>query len=414
MAEERKQSDKLRLWLWIGLGVLIVILFFATRYLMRDELPVREVQASHQVLQNTVSTNGRVEPEVNYEFYSPISTTVKAVYAQAGDQVPAGKLLVVLNDMDARARLAAAESGVKAAQAAVEAATHNGTRQEQGMAAADMARSKLERDQAQHDLDALIKLKQTGAASSSEVSAAQERLNTAEASLHASEQSAHSRFSPAEVERAKAALADAEANLASARQVLAQTAIHAPVAGTIYSMDAQPTQFAEAGMLLLQMADLHHERVRAYFDEPEIGSLAVGQKILIKWDAKQGQEWHGHIIRTPVTVVTYGTRSVGEVLVEIDDPYSGLLPKTNVTVTVTTSSQPDTLSIPREALHSENGKPYVFRVVNDRLVRTPVTTGTANLTQASILSGLKEGDWVASGTTNGQPLQVDVPIKVVR
>ena len=53
-------------------------------------------------------------------------------------------------------------------------------------------------------------------------------------------------------------------------------------------------------------------------------------------------------------------------------------------------------------------------MVNDRLVRTPVTTGTANLTQASILSGLKEGDWVASGTTNGQPLQVDVPIKVVR
>jgi len=414
MAEERKQTDRFRLWLWRGLGVLIVILFFATRYLMRDELPVREVQASRQVLQNTVSTNGRVEPEMNYEFYSPISTTVKAVYAQAGDQVPAGKLLVVLNDMDARARLAAAESGVKAAQAAVEAATHNGTRQEQEMSAADMARGKLERDQAQHDLDALIKLKQEGAASSSEVSAAQERLNTAKASLHAYDESAHSRFSPAEVERAKAALADAEANLASARQVLAQTEIHAPVAGTIYSMDAQPTQFAEAGMLLLQMADLHHERVRAYFDEPEIGSLAVGQKILIKWDARQGQEWHGHIIRTPVTVVTYGTRSVGEVLVEIDDPYSGLLPKTNVTVTVTTSSEPDTLSVPREALHSENGKPYVYKVVNGRLVRTPVTTGTANLTQASILSGLKEGDWVATGTTNGQPLQVDVPIKVVR
>lgn len=414
MAEERKQSDRLRLWLWRGAGVLIVILFFATRYWMRDELPVREVQVSHQELVNTVSTNGRVEPEANYEFYSPIATTVKAVYVQAGDQVPAGKLLLVLNDTDARARLATAESGVKAAQATLEAATHNGTRQEQGMAAADIARGRLERDQAQHDLNALTKLKQTGAASSSEVSAAQQRLNTAEASLHASEQSAHSRYSPAEMERARAALTDAEANLAAARQVLAQTMIHAPVAGTIYSLDAQPTQFAEAGMLLLQMADLRHERVRAYFDEPEIGGLAVGQKILIKWDARQGQEWHGHIVRTPVTVITYGTRSVGEVLVQIDDPNSGLLPKTNVTVTVTTSSVPNALSIPREALHSENGKPYVFKVVNDRLMRTPVTTGTANLTQAPILSGLKEGDWVATGTTNGQPLQVDVPIKVVR
>ena len=53
--------------------------------------------------------------------------------------------------------------------------------------------------------------------------------------------------------------------------------------------NAGRTDFVEEGKLLLQMADLHHERVRAYFDEPEIGRLAVGQKIQIKWDAKPGQ-----------------------------------------------------------------------------------------------------------------------------
>jgi HlyD family secretion protein len=61
-----------------------------------------------------------------------------------------------------------------------------------------------------------------------------------------------------------------------------------------------------------------------------------------------------------------------------------------------------------------NGKPYVYRILNDRLVRTPVVTGTANMTDAAILSGLQEGEWVATGTTNGQPLQEGVPIKVVR
>jgi HlyD family secretion protein len=381
---------------------------------MRDELPVREVQVSHQMLENAVSTNGRVEPETNYAFYSPFSTTVKAVYAQPGDKVPAGKLIMVLDDVEARARVAAAESGVKSSQAGVEAATHNGTQQERESAAADLARCRLERDQAQHDLDALLKLKQAGAASGGEVSAAQERLNTAEASLHAAEQSAQDRFSAAEIERARAALSDAEANLASARQALEQTAIRAPIAGTIYSMDVQPTDFSQQGTLLFQMADLNHERVRAYFDEPDLGGLAVGQAALIKWDAKQGQAWHGHISLTPVTVVTYGTRSVGEVLVSIDGPYSGLLPKTNVTVTVTTSSEPNALSVPREALHSENGNPYVFKVVRSRLVRTAVVTGTSNLTQTAILSGLSDGDWVATGTSNGQPLQQGMPIKVVQ
>ena len=54
-----------------------------------------------------------------------------------------------------------------------------------------------------------------------------------------------------------------------------------------------------------------------------------------------------------------------------------------------------------------------IKVVGDSLVRTPVTIGHRNLTQVAILSGLKEGDSVATGTTSGQPLQEGVPIKVV-
>jgi HlyD family secretion protein len=113
-------------------------------------------------------------------------------------------------------------------------------------------------------------------------------------------------------------------------------------------------------------------------------------------------------------VITYGTRNVGEVMVEVDDADGELLPYTNVNVTVTTSSEPNTLSVPREALRSENGKPYVYKMTGNKLERTPVTIGTINLTQVAILSGLNEGDTVATGTANGQPLQEGVAIKVVR
>ncbi len=400
--------------MWRSLAVVLILVFFATRYMLRGQLQVRASQVDREVLLNTLSTNGKVEPEVNYQFYSPITTTVKAVYVQAGDKVPAGKLLMLLDDTEARAREATAESGVKAAQAALDAATHNGTQEQRQMAAGDIARARLERDQAQHDLDALTKLNSTGAASASEVSAARQRLQTAEASLSASESSAVNRYSPAEVARAQAALADAQAGLEAAKKVVAQTAIHAPVAGTVYSVDAAHTEYAEQGKLLMQMADLSDERVRAYFDEPDIGRLAAGQKILIKWDAKPGREWHGHIERAPVNVITYGTRNVGVVLVGIDDEDGGLLPDTNVNVTVTTSSEPNALSIPREALYSSNGKPYVFKVVNNSLVRTPIVTSITNLTRVAIVSGLNEGDWVATGTTSGQALQDGVPIKVVR
>jgi HlyD family secretion protein len=72
---------------------------------------------------------------------------------------------------------------------------------------------------------------------------------------------------------------------------------------------------------------------------------------------------------------------------------------------------PDALSMPREALHEQNGSYFVFKVVNDELKRVPVTIGAPNLTQVPILSGLEEGDVVAIGTSNGQALREGVPIE---
>jgi HlyD family secretion protein len=414
MAEERKQSS--RLWLWLGAAVIVVIVYFVARSLTRERIPVREARVSRELLVNNISTNGRVEPLANYPVSSPVATTVKAIYVQQGDQVPAGKLLLELDDAQARARVASAESGVKTAQAALEAAEHNGSSQERQASATDIEKARIDRDQARHDFDALTRLKATGAASASEVTAAQERLDTAEASLNAAQQSSHSRYAPVDIARAQAALADAEASLAAARDVEARTAPHAPIAATVYSVNVARSDFVEEGRLLMQLADLHRLRVRAYFDEPLIGRLAVGQPVQIKWDGdpRPGHVWTGHVARTPSTVVQYIPRTVGETIIDIDGGDGGLLPDTNVTVTVTTSSEPNTLTVPREALHVENGKPFVFKVVGDQLVRTPVTVGVPSLTLAPIVSGLEEGDVVATGSINGLPLQDGAPIKDVQ
>lgn len=412
MAEARKQLS--RRWLWIGAAVVLVAVFLMARSALRERLTVRAAEAEREQIVNTVSTNGRVEPEQAYEFYSPLATTVKAVDVQTGDVVARGKLLIVLDDVEARARVAAAESGLKAAQAQLNAVTHNGTQAERQASAAEIAQDRLTLDQAQHNVDALTRLQSTGAAAPDEVASARQRLDSAKAALSAAQESSQSRYAPDEVERAQAALADAKAGLAAAQQVDSETRYRAPIKGTVYTLDAETSQFVEQGKLLLQMADLTHERVKAYVDEPDLGRLALGQPVVIRWDAKPGAEWHGHIERLPASVVSYTTRNVGEVLVSIDGDRDGLLPDTNVTVQVTTSSQPNALSIPREALHSENGQYYVYKIVNNELKRTQVTIGAPNLTQVPIVSGLQDGDSVATGTTNGEPLQQGIPIKVQR
>jgi HlyD family secretion protein len=377
-------------------------------------MPVHAAVATRVQLSSTIPTNALVEPAKNYEYHSPIATSVKAIYVKQGDHVKAGQLLMQLDDVNARSRVASAESALRSAQATLEATQQGGTLQERQSLESNISRGQLDLEQAQRELAALQKLQTTGAASASEVAAAQQRVAIAQqnqASLATRQQTP---YSSSEMDRARSAVADAQAMLAAAREVLAATQYRAPIDGTVYSLQVGVFDFVEEGKLLLQMADLKQLRVRAYFDEPEIGDLAVGQNILIVWDGRPGKQWHGHITALPSTIVTYTTRNVGEVLVAMDDADDGLLPDSHVTVTVTTSSESNILTVPREALHSENGKPYVFRIVNGVLVRTPVATGKLDLTQEAITSGLKDGDVVATSSLNGLALEDGQPVKVVR
>ena len=412
MAEESKQNR--RVWLWVGAGVVLVIVFFVARSLTRDQVPVRAASTALTELVNTVSTNGVVEPVTKIDFHSPLGTSVRKVYVREGEHVKAGQLLLQLDDTVARARVATAENALRTALASDEAITKGGTLEERQSMSASVTRDELDVSQKQQALASLQKLQGTGAASQAEVDAAKQRLTLAQDTLATDQGREKIRYSPTDRSRATAGVSDAQATLAAARAVLAATTIKAPVDGTVYSIPAVNSDFEEEGKLLLQMADLKQMRVRAYFDEPDIGKLAVGQKIRIVWDAYPGREWHGHVSSMPSTVVSYNTRNVGEVLVAIEDADDTLLPETHVTVTVTTSSAPNTLTVPREALHSEGGKAYVYRIISGSLVRTDVKTGTANLTQVPILSGLNVGDVVATTSMNGVSLEDGTLVKVVR
>jgi HlyD family secretion protein len=412
MAEESKQTS--RLWLWIGAALLLVIVFFVARSMTRDKLPVHAATAARTQLSKTIPTNGLVEPVKNFEFRSPLATTVKAILIQQGDHVKAGQVLMQLDDLNARSHVATAESALRSAQATYEATKEGGTLEERQSLSSNLSRSKLDLADAQRQLAALEKLQTTGAASASEVASARQRVSVAQDNVSSNESRQHTRYSSLEMERAQAAVADAQAALAAARSVLDRTTFRAPIDGVAYAVPVGRSDFVEEGKLLMQVADLNHIRVRAYFDEPEIGDLAIGQKITVIWDARHGKVWHGHIELLPSTIVNFQTRNVGEALVAIDDPDDGLLPDTHVTVTVTTSSQANILAVPREALHSENSKAYVYRIVDGSLVRTDVTTGAIDLTQVAITSGLKDGDVVATASLNGLPLEEGIAVRIVR
>jgi len=403
-------------WIWVLSIVALVAVFYGVHLATRGKLPIRVAAATIGTFTKPISSNGKVQPQPQYNFeaHAPYPGIVSSVDVHAGQKAAAGQLLVAMDDTEAKARAATAFANLKAAEAAWQAAQHGGTQEERLSLAGELAKAQIDRDQAQRDLAALQKLERTGAASPSEVSAAQERLAADNSSLQVLQQRQTSRYDAADMARAKASLDDAQAAWNATQDSLRQAVVHAPFAGTVYSLPVSRTEYVNQGDLLLAMADLEKLQVLAYFDEPEIGSLAVGQPATIVWDARPGQTWHGHVVRLPSTIITYGTRNVGEVLLSIEDADGNLLPDTNVRVTITVASESNVLTVPRDALHIEGGRNYVYRVDGATLHRIPVTVGNLNLVEVQILSGLKDGDVVALSTTNGLPLSEGVPVRIIQ
>jgi HlyD family secretion protein len=397
-------------------GIVLAVVALAIlgiRMFTRDVVEIRAAAATHQNLLSTVSTNGRVEPIEYFQAHAPAPGVVTRIYVEVGQKVNKGDLLVRMDDADAAARLATANSSLSSAEATAHDVAEGGSQEERIALAGDLGRAQLQKQQAEKDVAALKQLQQKGAASAGEIAAAEERLQAANTTLSNVQQRQTERYSAADKSKVQAQVNDARAAVAAAQNSYANANIRTPLSGSVYSIPVSQYDFVQAGDDLMDVADLNRIQVRAYFDEPEIGKLAVGQAVKIVWDAKPNQTWHGHISRAPSTIITYGTRNVGECIITVDDAQGDLLPNTNVTVTVTTSQRFNVLSVPREALHTEGASDFVFRVIQGKLVRTPVKVGAFNLTRVEIADGLTEKDTVATTATSNRDLSNGLAVKIV-
>lgn len=400
--------------LWSLAAAFVIAAVLTIRWSTRDQVTVRIASVGRQDLDSSTSTNGKVEPIHQYQAHATSPGVIQTIYVGVGDKVHVGQLLVRLDDIDIRARLAGSALSISTAKVGLESTQQNGSKEEQLTLAGDIDRAKMQKQQATSELAALKQLQAKGAASAAEVAAAQQHLDIASSSLDGLLARSKERFSSSELDRAKQQLANAQAEEASAKNSYAGANIRSPISGTVYSLPVAEYDYVQAGEDLLDIADLKQIQVRAYFDEPEIGKLAVDQPVKIVWDAKPNMTWHGHIDQVPTTVITYGTRNVGECLITVDDSSGDLLPNTNVTVTVTTSQRKNVLSVPREALHTDGPQNFVYRIVKGKLVRTPVQVDAVNLTRVQIVSGLQEGDIVALSATTSRDLTNGLAVKTVQ
>ncbi len=398
-------------WIWVALAVVLAIILYS--YLHQTATKVRAAIVQRGPIRSLVSTNGKVEPIQNFEAHAPIATTVKRVLVKEGDHVKKGQLLLQLDDADIRMQAAKALAQVKTAQADQSALKTGGTQEEVLTLNSQLVKARSSRDAAQRSLDALRRLQQDGAASPGEVRQGEDTLARTQADVTLLEQKQKDRYSAPEAARIEAQGNEAQAAYDSAEDALSKSSVRAEFEGIVYSLPVKDGTFVQAGDLLVQEADLSRVLVRAFVDEPDVGRLRVGEEVEITWDAVQGRLWTGTVNSVPATVKLRGNRNVGETTCLIDNKDLRLLPNINVGVTIVVAEHTDVLTLQRDALRMDDSKPYVFRIVGDRLKRSPVEFSLQNLTRVEITSGLSQGETVALPAEDQKPLVDGALVKIV-
>ena len=395
-----------------GLAIAAAVVLLAAFVTRRDDaVPIRTATVERGPIRSLISTNGKIEPVQNFEAHAPAATTVQRVFVKEGEFVKQGTLLVVLDDADARAQAARAQTQLKAALAEVAAVERGGTQEEVLNLDAAMVKARTDRDTAQRNLDAFKRLQQQGSASEGEVRAAQDALAQTEAQLNLLKQKQTKRYSNPEMARVLAQRQEAQATYDAAQEVLAKSNVRAPFEGIVYSLPVKQGMFVSSGDLLLQLADLRKVQVRAFVDEPDVAKLSPGNPLEITWDAVPGRVWRGTVNSIPSVVKLHGSRNVGETTCILENKDLKLLPNINVGVTIVTAERDNALVVPREAVRMDDSKPYVLQVVGHELKRRDVETALSNLTQVEVKSGVALKDMVAIGSSNGKPLSDGTQVK---
>ena len=209
--------------------------------------------------------------------------------------------------------------------------------------------------------------------------------------------------SQAVVDADAATLKSAKAQVAEQRALVAKKLVRAPFAGRLGIRAVDVGQYVNAGTKLVTLQALDPVYVDFYAPQKSLGRIALGQKMVLKTDTFQGQQFPGELSSIDPKVDP-ATRNV-QVRATVRNPKRSLLPGMFATVVIASGGPQRFLTLPQTAVSYNPFGDTVFVVEESKgkdekigLVAQQrfVTTGEARGDQVAILSGIKEGDTVVT------------------
>jgi len=205
---------------------------------------------------------------------------------------------------------------------------------------------------------------------------------------------------PSALTEAIPAIGPQTSRLEQARQALENTRITAPFDGAIVSIDAVLGQ-SVGTTPILSLATTQELLVRFYLDETDVDKAATGKRVIFTFDAYPDLPLEGNILFVePALGMVDGIPAVVAWANLPQTSSATILSGMSVDVEVIAGETHDAMLIPVQALRElAPGSFAVFVVQSDgQLVLTPVTIGLRDYANVEIITGLKVGDIVSTGT----------------
>ncbi|MCT2560210.1 efflux RND transporter periplasmic adaptor subunit [Tsuneonella sp. YG55] len=205
-----------------------------------------------------------------------------------------------------------------------------------------------------------------------------------------------------DIEAAQAALSMASAELTRARAAVQATgvtrdgrsiAVTSPVGGRVTAAPAVLGSYVTAGTELFRVVDPSRLQIEAALSPADASKVAVGDVATI---SLPGGGQVDARVRSITPSVDLQTRASTAVLSLRSAP-PGLQPDSFVEVRLTTeAASGSVLSVPADAVQDLNGQSIVFVRTNRGFRVSPVTTGQRSAGRVTILSGVTQGQQIAS------------------
>src|SRR5436309_10796034 len=383
-------SAKRAPWILAVLGIAAVAALLIANAGRDRPMVVATTSAARQDLSSWISSNGKVEPIEPHVLQAQLTTFIDKIFVKEGQAVTEGQLVAMLDSKDLRSELVHLKEQLATAEDEQRLALAGGSLEERAQIEGDLAKTNDEIKRLQKDRESLQRMAARNAATRQELDENKAALDRAEAdrrTLDDRKRGMAQRLST-QAERAGSRAEETRSSIRLLETKLAAAVVKAPVSGTLYSLPARAGSFAHTGDVLAELADLKRVRVRAFVDEPELGSLSPNQPVEITWDAAPNRKWPGQVEQLPKMIVARGSRSVAEVLCSVDNKDLQLLPNTNVNVRIRTGERDNVLAIPRAAVRTDGATRYVFTIDQGKLRKQEVSLGISNATMYEVLSGI--------------------------